>query len=167
MYKRKDELAGYVGQTPVLHQTGNGTQFTILSVCVKQRKGIAKDAPIEDTWYKISVWGNNAIAVVNNITKGDNVFVEGKWKLNEGRDQNGNATVDMILNANKIYKIQELKYASPKPTTQTQSRVVQQVSQPVQVAQPIQQTQQPVVRPVQPIEPDGLPEFNDDEDLPF
>jgi single-strand DNA-binding protein len=154
MYINKAELAGLLGQDPVLRQAPNGgTQFVILNVCVKSRKGMPPgQVTWEDTWYKVAVWGNDAIVATNELKKGDNVYFEGKWKARIATDAQGQQVAEMTLNATVIRRIVDIKYKAQKAA-------------PAPVPTPA-----PAPRPVPQPQPQAeyIPDTNmDDEDLPF
>lgn len=79
MYQ-KLTIVGNTGRDPEMRYLANGTAVTSLSVA-SNRKWTDKatgEQKEETTWFRVSVFGNQAEAVNQYVTKGRQVLVEGR-----------------------------------------------------------------------------------------
>jgi single-strand DNA-binding protein len=75
---------GNLGNTPETRYTAKGDPVTSFSVATSRKYG-EKD---ETTWFRVSVWGNQAESCNTYLHKGSKVLVEGRLRP----DENGNPT---------------------------------------------------------------------------
>lgn len=115
MYLHQIKIAGMVGQPPVIRTVKNNMQLATFSVAILERRGVYPNITRETIWYKIVVFGNDALAVTSDIGKGDNVLIEGKPQLNTYVDKEGVNKAEITITANKVYKVQDIRYREPKP----------------------------------------------------
>ena len=81
----KITLIGYLGKDPEIRYTADGTPVTSFSVATtEKRKG-------EDitTWFKISAWSKLAEVTNRYLTKGSQVYLEGRLSQSEYTDKDG------------------------------------------------------------------------------
>lgn len=82
MYQ-KLTVIGYLGREPEMRFLLDGTAVTNLNVATTRkwtdRNGQSAD---ETTWFRVSVWGKQAEAANQYLTKGSMVLVEGRLKVN-------------------------------------------------------------------------------------
>ena len=69
-------IIGNLGRDPEMRYTLDGKPFTSFSVAVSRKFG-DKD---ETTWFRVSVWGNQAESCNQYLHKGSKVLVEGRLK---------------------------------------------------------------------------------------
>lgn len=76
---QKIHIIGNVGTEPEMRYTGRGKAVTNFPVAVNERY---KDSEGEEhevtTWFRVTTWGNQAEVCKEYISKGDQVYVEGK-----------------------------------------------------------------------------------------
>ena len=78
MYQ-KVVLVGNLGRDPEMRYTGDGTPVTNLSVATSERwTGQDGQQQERTTWWRVSVWGRQAEAVNQYLSKGRQVLVEGR-----------------------------------------------------------------------------------------
>lgn len=86
-------LIGNLGQDPELKTTPQGQNVCQLRVATtssyKDRDGNRQEAT---EWHTVVVWGNQAVACGNHLSKGRQVYVEGrlatrKWTDKDGKDR--------------------------------------------------------------------------------
>lgn len=79
MYQ-KIVIVGNLGRDPEMRYMPDGTAVTNLSVATNRRwTDRASGEPREETtWFRVSVWGNQAEAVNQYLSKGRQVLVEGR-----------------------------------------------------------------------------------------
>lgn len=70
------EIVGNLGKDPELRYTPKGVAVTTLNVAVNE--GFGDNA--ETLWFNVSVWGNQAEACKEHLSRGQQVIVTGKLK---------------------------------------------------------------------------------------
>jgi len=83
----KVELIGNLTRDPEMQHTQSGTEVTNLNIATN-RKWTDKDGQKQEqvVWWRVSVWGKQAEACEQYLSKGRQVFVEGQVTP----DENGN-----------------------------------------------------------------------------
>ncbi|MCX6056110.1 MAG: single-stranded DNA-binding protein [Chloroflexi bacterium] len=72
-------LVGNLGKDPEMRLTPSAQPVTTLSVATNRRYGAANGQPVkETTWFRITVWGQQAEACNEFLRKGSKVLVEGR-----------------------------------------------------------------------------------------
>lgn len=120
---QKIEVIGRLGRDPESRFTPSGQQVTSFSVATdNQYVNAAGEKVKETTWFRVTVWGNQAEACNKFLKKGSLVFVEGRLtsdkstggpKLFQKKDESWSASFE--INAPNV------KFLSPKSETETQS----------------------------------------------
>jgi single-strand DNA-binding protein len=83
-------FVGNLGRDPEMRYTPGGQAVTNLSVATNRRYTTSDGNQVEETtWFRVSVWGKQAEAVNQYLSKGRQVLVEGR--LNP--DENGNPRI--------------------------------------------------------------------------
>lgn len=104
MYQRV-MIIGNLGSDPELRYTAQGDAVTSFSVATNQ-KWTGKDGqPVEEvTWFRVSAWGKQAESCNQYLSKGRQVFVEGRLtpdretggpRLWEGKDGQSHASFEL------------------------------------------------------------------------
>lgn len=71
-------IIGNLGRDPEMRYTPDGRPVTSLSVATNRRWTNQDGTPVEETaWFRVSVWGKQAEACNQYLTKGRQVLVEG------------------------------------------------------------------------------------------
>jgi single-strand DNA-binding protein len=74
-------IVGNLGRDPEMRYTPQGTPVTNLSVATNRRWTNADGTPGEETiWFRVSVWGKQAEACNQYLSKGRQVLVEGRLR---------------------------------------------------------------------------------------
>jgi len=86
-------LVGNLGQDPETRATGGGNSVTQLRLATTEKFKDRDGAMQERTeWHTVIVWGKQGEACGRHLTKGRQVYVEGrlttrKWQDKEGKDR--------------------------------------------------------------------------------
>lgn len=86
-------LIGNLGQNPELRYTNNQTAVATLRIATSDRRKDASGNWVEHTeWHSVVVFGKTAENCAQYLTKGRQVYVEGKlqtrkWQDKEGKDR--------------------------------------------------------------------------------
>lgn len=84
-------LIGNLGRDPELRYTPQGSAVCDFSIAVNDRKR-DKSGEWQDvtTWFKITLWGKQAENASKYLTKGKQVYIEGRLQVEEWTDRDGN-----------------------------------------------------------------------------
>lgn len=85
MHLNNYEIAGHLGRDPEVKFTSSGKALATFSVASTERFGENEYT----TWHNVKAWGALAEWVGNNLHKGDNVFVKGKFNVNKYTAKDG------------------------------------------------------------------------------
>ncbi len=96
-------IVGYLGRDPEIRYMPDGTAVCNFSVATtekkKDRSGEAQDIT---TWFRINVWGKQAEAANQYLSKGRQVYVEGRLSQQEFTDRDGNKRSSLDIRATDV-----------------------------------------------------------------
>lgn len=96
-------LIGNVGKDAELKYTGPGTavsSFTLATNETWKNKDGAKQSKTE--WHTVVIWGRMAEGISKYITKGKNLFIEGKITTRSWEDKDGNKRYKTEIVASEV-----------------------------------------------------------------
>ncbi|MEW6733999.1 MAG: single-stranded DNA-binding protein [Acidobacteriota bacterium] len=83
-------IVGNLGRDPELRYTPQGTAVCDFSVATNERRkdpsGESKD---ETTWFRVTFWGRQAEVASQYLSKGRQVYIEGRLRAREWTDKDG------------------------------------------------------------------------------
>ncbi len=84
-------LVGYLGRDPELRYTPAGDAVCDFSIATNDRKK-DKSGEWQDvtTWFRVTLWRNQAENAAKYLAKGRQVYIEGRLSLEEWTDREGN-----------------------------------------------------------------------------
>ena len=102
----KITIVGYLGRDPELKFTPQGSAVCKFSVATSERRKNADGEP-EDltTWFRVTCWNQTAQFVGENLSKGQQVFVEGRLRLETYTDREGAQRGSLEVNAATVYAL--------------------------------------------------------------
>jgi single-strand DNA-binding protein len=84
-------IVGNLGQDPELRHTSGGTAVCNFSVATSRKYKAKDETWKEDTqWHKIIVWGKQGESCAEYLSKGRQVYVEGRIENRSWEDKEGN-----------------------------------------------------------------------------
>jgi single-strand DNA-binding protein len=84
-------LIGNLGQDPETTYTPNGTAKVGLSVATQEKwKDKGDDTQEKTEWHRVIAWGKLAEICGQHLTKGRQVFIEGRLQTRSWEDKDGN-----------------------------------------------------------------------------
>ena len=99
-------LVGNLGRDPELRYTPQGTPVCSFTVATNEkRKDRAGEAQDFTTWFRVTLWGRQAETASQYLTKGRPVYIEGRLRLEEYTDREGNKRQSLEVNASDIHFI--------------------------------------------------------------
>ena len=104
----KITIVGYLGRDPVIRYTPQGTAVCDFSIATTERRGGGADSQEITTWFKITFWGKQAEVANQYLTKGKQVYIEGKLRQEEYTDRDGVKRTSLAVNGS------DLQFLSPR-----------------------------------------------------
>ncbi len=94
-------VIGHLGRDPGMRYTPNGQAVTSFSVASSRRYTTSGGEQREETeWFNVSAWGKLGETCNQYLTKGQQVYIEGRMssRTYEGRDGTTRVSIDVFLN---------------------------------------------------------------------
>lgn len=84
-------ILGRLGQDPDVRTTASGTQVVNLNVATNERGRADEQGNRQDVteWHRIVLFGRTAEIAAQYLTKGSQVYIEGRLQTRKWQDQNG------------------------------------------------------------------------------
>src|SRR5262245_9891757 len=96
-------IVGYLGRDPEIRYTPQGTAVCNFSIATtEKRKDRAGEAQDVTTWFRVSAWGRQAEVANQYLSKGKQVYVEGRLRQEEYTDRDGARRQSLEVNATDI-----------------------------------------------------------------
>lgn len=99
----KITIVGYLGRDPEIRYTPSGEAVCNFSVATtERRKDAAGEFQDQTTWFKITFWRRQAELANRYLSKGRQVYVEGRLRQVEYTDRDGNRRTALEVTASDI-----------------------------------------------------------------
>ncbi|HEY8461916.1 MAG TPA: single-stranded DNA-binding protein [Blastocatellia bacterium] len=99
----KITIVGRLGRDPELRYTPQGTALCKMSIATtERRKGVSGDLEEHTTWFRVTAWGRQAELANEYLAKGRQVYVEGRLRLEEYADREGQKRFSAEVSATDI-----------------------------------------------------------------
>ncbi|MGH9836484.1 MAG: single-stranded DNA-binding protein [Blastocatellia bacterium] len=99
----KITIVGYLGRDPELRYTPQGTALCKMSIATtEKRKNVAGEMEEHTTWFRVTAWGRQAELANEYLAKGRQVYIEGRLRLEEYTDREGQKRFSAEVNATEI-----------------------------------------------------------------
>jgi len=95
-------LIGNVGQDPELRYTPDGNPVANFSIAVNYRRRVGEELKDETEWFNIVCFSRTAENVNQYLTKGQRVYVEGRFQSSDYVGQDGNQRRSYEVIANEV-----------------------------------------------------------------
>jgi single-strand DNA-binding protein len=126
-------LVGNLGRDPELRYTPQGTPVCSFTVATNEkRKDRAGEMQDVTTWFRITLWGRQAETASQYLTKGRPVYIEGRLRLEEYTDKDGNKRQSLEVNASDLHFIGGR--GEEHPVSTTKNSTIDQQSREVEVS---------------------------------
>jgi len=101
-------IIGYLGREPELRYTPSGRPVASFSVATSRTWTSSEGERREETeWFNVVAWGNLAEICKSHLTKGQQVYVEGRLQTRGWEDENGTKHYRTELVANEMILLGE------------------------------------------------------------
>ena len=96
----KITVVGNLGRDPELRYTPQGAAVCSFSMATNEKRR-DKSGEMQDTttWFKITLWRNQAENAAKYLTKGSPVYIEGRLRIEEWTDRDGNSRYTLDVQA--------------------------------------------------------------------
>lgn len=93
-------IVGNLGRDPELRYTPQGTAVCNFSVATSEKKK-DKSGEMQDqtTWFRVTLWNKQAETASKYLTKGSPIYVEGRLRIEEWSDRDGNNRFTLEVHA--------------------------------------------------------------------
>lgn len=96
-------LVGNLGSDPEMRYTPNGKAVTSFSVATNRRYTTSAGESRDETdWFRISVWGKQAEMCNQFLSKGKQVYVEGRLHARNWEGQDGQTRTSLEVTAERV-----------------------------------------------------------------
>jgi single-strand DNA-binding protein len=96
-------LVGNLGKDPEMRYTPQGTPVCNFSLATNERrKDKSGEAQDITTWFKVTLWGRQAEVAAQYLTKGQQVYIEGRLRLEEWTDRDGAKRTTLEVHATDL-----------------------------------------------------------------
>ncbi len=96
-------IVGYLGRDPEMRYTPQGTAVCNFSIATtEKRKDKSGESQDVTTWFRVNAWGRLAEVANQFLTKGKQVYVEGRLRQDEYTDRDGNKRQTLEVTASDI-----------------------------------------------------------------
>jgi len=114
-------LVGNLGRDPELRYTPQGTPVCSFTVATNERRR-DKSGESQDltTWFRVTLWGRQAEAASQYLTKGRPVYIEGRLRVEEWTDRESRSRYTLEVHATDMQFIggradDAASHARPEP----------------------------------------------------
>ena len=93
-------IVGNLGRDPELRYTPQGTAVCSFSMATNEkRRDKVGDFQDVTTWFRVTLWGKQAETASKYLTKGSPVYIEGRLRIEEWTDRDGQTRQSLEVNA--------------------------------------------------------------------
>ena len=99
----KITIVGYLGRDPELRYTPQGTALCKMSIATtEKRKSVTGEMEEHTTWFRVTAWGRQAELANEYLAKGRQAYIEGRLRLEEYTDREGQKRFSAEVSASEI-----------------------------------------------------------------
>ncbi|HZS48150.1 MAG TPA: single-stranded DNA-binding protein [Blastocatellia bacterium] len=100
----KISILGNLGRDPELRYTPQGTAVCDFSMATSEkRRDSSGDQQDVTTWFRVTFWGKQAEIASQYLSKGKQVYVEGRLSQREWTDRDGNKRTSLEVNGTDLH----------------------------------------------------------------
>lgn len=100
-------IIGNLGRDPEMRYTPQGKSVTEFSVAVGHSKPDGQGGWIDEgtDWFRVTVWGDRAERAAESFSKGQKVFVEGRFRTRAYQTKDGIDRTSMEITADNVINL--------------------------------------------------------------
>lgn len=121
-------IVGYLGRDPEIRYMQDGTAVCNFSVATSEKTKRNGETQDITTWFRVNVWGKQGEACNQYLSKGSQVYVDGRLSQSEFTDRDGNKRANLEIRANDVQFLSkqergdESRQSSKEPKASHQER---------------------------------------------
>jgi single-strand DNA-binding protein len=105
-------IIGNLGREPEMRYTPSGRPVTTFSVATSRTWNTSEgEKHVETEWFNVVAWSNLAEICKQYLTKGQQVYIEGRLQTRHWEDQEGNKHTSVEIVANEMIILGERREA--------------------------------------------------------
>lgn len=129
-------LLGNLGRDPEVRYTASGKAVTTFTLATSQRWRDQDGNDQERTeWHRVVAWGRLGEIAGEYLSKGKQVFIEGRIQTREWEDQEGNRRTTVEIIASDMIMMGGSGYSQPRDVDERSARPSARQSRPPSEAQ--------------------------------
>ena len=106
-------IIGNLGRDPEMRYTPSGRPVTTFSVATSRSWNTSEgEKHVETEWFNVVAWSNLAEICKQYLTKGQQVYIEGRLQTRRWDDQEGNKHTSVEIVANEMIILGERREAT-------------------------------------------------------
>jgi single-strand DNA-binding protein len=110
-------IIGNLGREPEMRYTPSGRPVTTFSVATSRTWNTSEgEKHVETEWFNVVAWSNLAEICKQYLTKGQQVYIEGRLQTRHWDDQEGNKHTSVEIVANEMIILGERREAGETAT---------------------------------------------------
>jgi single-strand DNA-binding protein len=110
-------IIGNLGRDPEMRYTPSGRPVTTFSVATSRTWNTSEgEKHVETEWFNVVAWSNLAEICKQYLTKGQQVYIEGRLQTRRWDDQEGNKHTSVEIVANEMIILGERREAGETGT---------------------------------------------------
>lgn len=114
-------IIGHLGRDPEMRYTPSGRPVTTFTVAVSRSWNTADGERRNETeWFNIVSWGNLAEICKQYLTKGQQVYIEGRLQTRRWEDKEGQKRTNVEVVANEMMMLGDRRNQNKKSDTSDQ-----------------------------------------------
>ena len=96
-------LIGNLGADPEVRSTSNGSRVATLSLATsRQWKNQSGEKQEKTEWHRVVLWGKTAESLSEYLTKGKQLYIEGRLQTRQWDDKDGNKRYTTEIRGDRI-----------------------------------------------------------------
>ena len=105
-------VIGRLGRDPEMRYTPSGRPVTSFTVATSRSWNTSEgERRVETEWFNVVAWGNLAEICKQHLTKGQQVYIEGRLQTRNWDDAEGNKHTSVEIVANEMIMLSERREA--------------------------------------------------------
>ncbi len=129
-------IIGNLGRDPELRYTPQGTPVCNFPVATNERwRDSAGEWQDRTTWFRVTAWGKLAEIANQYLSKGRQVYVEGRLSVQEYTDRNGVLRTSLEVRASDIHFIGQRSTEIPEDVSQPAASQTTGAPQPAETVE--------------------------------
>jgi single-strand DNA-binding protein len=110
-------LVGNLGRDAEMRFTAGGTPVVTVSLATTERFTDREGQKREDTqWHRVVIWGKTAESLHEYLTKGKQIYVEGRIQTREWTDKEGKSARTTEIRADRVVLLGGAGGGGPRPS---------------------------------------------------